>query len=104
MLSRRCLAVSLVMGIVGVFALSPAYTQTKVNSSGTGGIHQIKGKVYLPSGMALDIPIEVELQSTTFGSLKLITDASGSFAFQNLAPGPYTVVVNAGDKFEVARE
>jgi tetratricopeptide (TPR) repeat protein len=33
-----------------------------------------------------------------------MTDVSGSFAFENLAPGSYTVIVNAGNQFEVARE
>jgi tetratricopeptide (TPR) repeat protein len=58
----------------------------------------------MPSGMPSDTPIEVELQSTTYASLKLMTDASASFVFENLAPGPYTVVVNAGDQFEPTRE
>ena len=104
MLSGRTLSAFLVILVFGSLALSAAFAQTKVNSSGTGGINQIKGKVYLPSGSPLDTPVEVELQSTTFASLKLRTDASGSFAFENLLPGPYTVVVDAGEQFEVARE
>src|SRR4051794_21044471 len=104
MLSGRTLSAVIFIGTLVVFAFSPTFAQTKTNSSGTGGIHQIRGKVYLPSGMPSNTPIEVELQSTTFASLKLITDASASFVFENLAPGPYTVVVNAGDQFEPTRE
>src|SRR5215203_549875 len=77
--------------------------QSRTNQSGTGGIHQIRGKVYLPSGKSFDTPIEVELQAT-FTSLKVFTDRGGSFVFENLSPGSYTVVVNAGDPFEPSRE
>ena len=104
MLSGRSLSTLLVIGMIGAFVLAPTLAQTKTNSSGTGGIHQIRGKVYLPNGMALDTPIQVELQSTSYANLNLMTDASASFVFENLAPGPYTVVVNAGDQFEPARE
>ncbi|MEO8573811.1 MAG: tetratricopeptide repeat protein [Pyrinomonadaceae bacterium] len=77
--------------------------QSRTNQSGTGGIHQIRGKIYLPSGKTFDTPIEVELQAT-FTSLKVFTDRGGSFIFENLAPGSYTVVVNAGEQFETTHE
>src|SRR5690348_16318351 len=104
MLSGRFVSALFVLGLVGGFALTSSFAQTKVNSSGTGGINQIRGKVYQPNGTAIDTPIEVELQSSTFGSLKLTTDMSGAYVFEHLSPGPYTVVVNAGDQFEIARE
>ena len=104
MFSGRFYAIFVVLGMCFVADFSSVAAQTKTNISGTGGIHQIRGKVYLPNGTSIDSPIEVELQSTAFASLKLITDVSGSFAFENLAPGSYAVVVNAGERFEVARE
>ena len=104
MLSGRTFSAFLIVGIFFALAFAPTFAQTKVNSTGTGGIHQVKGKVYMPNGSATDFSIEVELQSNNYGSLKLRTDASGSFAFENLAPGPYTVIVNAGEQFEIARE
>lgn len=104
MFSGRVAAFFVVLGICLVAQLSSVAAQTKTNISGTGGIHQIKGKIYLSNGTAVDTPVEVELQSTAFASLKVITDVSGSFAFENLAPGSYTIVVNAGEQFEVSRE
>ena len=104
MLSGRTFFALLIVGVVFALTFNVTDAQTKVNSTGTGGIHQVRGKVYMPNGSATDLSIEVELQSNNFGSLKLRTDASGSFAFENLAPGPYTVIVNAGEQFEVARE
>ena len=104
MLSGRLSLWFLVLGMFAVCAVLPAISQTKTNITGTGGIHQIRGKIYLPSGLSYDSPIEVELQSTTDATLKVTTDVSGSFAFVNLAPGSYTIVVNAGEQFEVVRE
>jgi len=73
-------------------------------STGTGGNHVIQGKVFFPSGRRAEGTIQVKLQSYISGELSLIADSSGSFIFAGLAPGNYTVVVVAGDEYEVARE
>ena len=79
------------------------FAQSRVNSSGTGGSNEVRGKVYLPSGQSSDIPVEVELQSS-FSSLKVFTDRGGAFVFQNLTPGTYSLLVHAGDQFAETRE
>lgn len=79
------------------------YGQSRTNQSGTGGIHSVRGKLYLPSGQSFETPVEVELRAI-FTSLRVFTDRAGSFVFQNLAPGSYTLTVNAGDQFEPANE
>lgn len=86
-----------------IFPLERSYGQSRTNQSGTGGMNQVRGKVYLPTGQSLDSPVEVELQAS-FTSLKVFTDAGGAFVFQNLAAGSYTLVVNAGAQFEPSRE
>ena len=64
-----------------------------------------QGAKYIPQTVStFDTSIEVQLESTSYGTLKVSTDDAGSYAFTNLGPGNYTVVVNAGDQFEVARE
>ena len=79
--------------------------QSRTNTSGTGGIHEIRGKIYLPSGKTMDSPVEVELQSiSNFATLKVTTDREGTYSFRNLQPGNYTVIVKAGDQFEESRE
>src|SRR5687767_590336 len=79
------------------------YGQSRTNQSGTGGIHEVRGKLYLPNGQSFETPVEVELRAA-FTSLKVFTDRAGTFVFQNLAPGSYTLTVNAGDQFESASE
>lgn len=73
-------------------------------STGTGGIHQIRGYVFFPSGRRAEGTIVVKLQPINGGEITVIPDSSGSFIFGSLSPGRYTVVVNAGDDYEVARE
>jgi tetratricopeptide (TPR) repeat protein len=74
------------------------------DSTGTGGNHIISGKIFFPSGRRAEGTIQVKLQSFGAGEMSTIADASGSFSFTSLSPGNYTLVVNAGDDYEVARE
>ncbi|HKP67634.1 MAG TPA: tetratricopeptide repeat protein [Pyrinomonadaceae bacterium] len=88
-----------------VFSGTYGTAQSRTNASGTGGMHEIRGKLYLPTGKTLDNPVEVELHSiSNFSTLKVITDREGAFAFRNLAPGNYQVVAHAGEQFEESRE
>lgn len=73
-------------------------------NTGTGGIHLIQGYIYFPSGRRAEGTIVVKLQSYTQGEITVLPDSSGSFSFNSLSPGNYTVVVNAGDDYEIARE
>ncbi len=102
---RSALLTAVVSAFTFLLVSSPPdlCAQSRTNQSGTGGIHQIRGRIYLPTGQSLDTPIEIELQST-FTSLKVFTDRSGAFVFQNLAPGNYSIIVNAGENFETSRD
>jgi tetratricopeptide (TPR) repeat protein len=74
------------------------------SSTGTGGIHVIQGYIFFPSGRKADGNIVVKLQSYNSGELQVIADSSGAFTFSGLAPGNYTVVINAGNDYEISRE
>ena len=74
------------------------------SSSGTGGKDLIKGYVFFPSGRRAEGSIQVKLESYNSGELTAIADSSGAFTFSALAPGNYTVVVIAGEDYEIARE
>lgn len=100
-LSTRLLFISL-----GMLLLTPvAYAQGSGRSStGTGGNHLIQGYVFFPSGRKAEGTIIVKLTSLQYGDLQVIPDSSGTFTFSSLAPGSYTVIVNAGDEYEISRE
>lgn len=74
------------------------------SSTGTGGIHIIQGYIFFPSGRRAEGTIVVKLQSYNSGELQVVPDSSGSFSFTSLAPGNYTVIVNAGNDYEISRE
>jgi tetratricopeptide (TPR) repeat protein len=74
------------------------------DSTGTGGNHIIQGKIFFPSGRRAEGSIQIKLQSYAAGEISTMADSSGSFTFTSLSPGNYTVVVNAGDDYETARE
>jgi tetratricopeptide (TPR) repeat protein len=73
-------------------------------STGTGGKHIIQGKIFFPSGHKAEGSIQVKLESLANAEISVMTDSSGSFTFASLSPGNYTVVVAAGEDYEIARE
>ena len=75
-----------------------------VDSTGSGGRHSIKGRVVFPSGQRADVRLPIRLESMSGGDMTVMSDINGTFGFQSLRPGSYTVVVNGGDFFENARE
>jgi tetratricopeptide (TPR) repeat protein len=74
------------------------------SSTGTGGVHIIQGYIFFPSGRKAEGTIVVKLESLQYGELQAIPDSSGTFTFSALAPGSYTVVVKAGEEYEITRE
>jgi Tfp pilus assembly protein PilF len=75
-----------------------------VDMTGTGGRHTIQGRIYYPSGRRSDSRLKIKLQTFNAGELSVFSDPNGSFSFKGLDPGSYTVIVEAGDAYETARE
>jgi tetratricopeptide (TPR) repeat protein len=91
--------------LIILLLLIPVFVRGQgVASTGTGGSHIIKGYVFFPSGRKADGSIQVKLQNSNSGEITVMADTNGSFTFQSLAAGNYTVVVNAGENYEIARE
>ncbi len=94
----------LVVGVVLSFLETSVYAQMGRNSSGTGGKHTIQGSIFMPNGIRPETSINVKLESTSYSSLSVVADRNGGFSFSNLVPGSYTIVIDAGEKFETTRE
>lgn len=75
-----------------------------VDQTGTGGRHTIQGRIYYPSGRRSDVRVKVKLENFQSGELSVFSDPNGSFVFKGLEPGSYTVVVDGGEDYEIARE
>lgn len=97
---------SLFLGLTVVLVCAgPARSQSGVDSMGTGGKNRIQGRIYFPSGRRSDLAnIKVTLESSSSERILVIADMNGSFTFNNLAPGNYSVTVEAGPDYETARE
>ena len=69
------------------------------------GSNVIQGRVLFPAGQSV-VQVKVNLEGTggAFSSMSTATDQDGRFRFRGLAPGSYSVVVDAGSQYEKARE
>ena len=72
--------------------------------SGTGGTRSIQGHVISPLGRLPESRIRVTIDSTNGGARSVVVGEDGTFIFNNLEPGPYTLTIDAGKEYEVIRE
>jgi Tfp pilus assembly protein PilF len=100
------LSVIFLVSLVILLSLSSVHAQSGggVDQTGTGGRHTIQGRIYFPSGRRSDTRVKVKLENFNAGELSVLSDPNGSFVFRGLEPGSYTVVVDAGEDYEIARE
>jgi tetratricopeptide (TPR) repeat protein len=94
----------LCVGFILLVSFVSVAAQSGVDFGGTGGKHIIQGRLYFPSGRRADLSVKVRLESPAAGELTVFADLNGSFSFRNLSAGSYTVVVDAGEEYEIHRE
>lgn len=70
---------------------------------GTGGKHMIQGMIFYENGRRLDRRAKVRLRSLSMENF-VMSDDTGSFSFRRLRDGSYTVIVDAGNDYEIATE
>ncbi|HEV2860315.1 MAG TPA: tetratricopeptide repeat protein [Pyrinomonadaceae bacterium] len=102
LVSRCALAAALV-----ALWCAPAAAQgggSGTDSAGNGGKHSIRGRIYFPSGQRSDSGLKVRLVSTGFGDVTVLSDTNGSFNFQRLRPGSYSIIIEGGDNYETVQE
>ena len=104
--SFRILSLVILLLLLALATRHPALAQSGggVDQTGTGGRHTIQGRIYFPSGRRTDTRVQVKLETFNSGELSVFSDPNGSFVFNGLEPGSYTVVIDAGVDYEVARE
>ena len=104
--SQRFSHLAIFGALVLLLSLSSVSAQSGggVDQLGTGGRHTIQGRIYFPSGRRSDARIKVRLENFNAGELSVLSDPNGSFVFKGLEPGSYTVVVDAGEAYEIASE
>lgn len=70
------------------------------------GTHSIQGRIHFPAGQPVNSRVvKVNLETTSSaGGMSTMTDEDGTFRFNGLPPGSYSVVVDVGKQYEAARE
>ena len=96
-----CAAVLLLVSLTSSFAQGVGAGRDLADS---GGQHVLTGRIYFPTQPAGDIRIKVRLESTSAPSISTSSNADGVFRFGGLNTGYYTVIVDAGEQYEVFRE
>ncbi len=71
--------------------------------SGTG-TNTIQGRVYFPEGHPPNKGFKISLDSVEDSGRSTYTDQDGSFRFNSLKAGSYTITVDGGKDYENARE
>lgn len=101
---RSSVYITILLLLLLIQCAPAARAQAGTDSTGTGGLNTISGRIYFPSGRAADMRAKVLLETMTSSRLSVIADNDGAFRFKNLAPGSYTVVIDAGEDYEIVRE
>jgi Tfp pilus assembly protein PilF len=102
--NARMLCVAVFVLSIAACAKAQAPGSSRGLSSGDG-THTIQGRVFFPSGQALTgMSVKVNLESTNGEGASTSTDQDGSFRFNRVRGGNYSVVVDGGKEFESARE
>ncbi len=103
LLSLTALAILLLSSAALSHAQAPGSSRGLASGDGR---NMIQGRVYLPSGQSISgRTVKVSLESVSaFGNMSAVADQDGAFRFTSLQAGSYTVVVDAGNEFEKARE
>jgi len=70
---------------------------------GTGGRNTIQGNIFFSNGRRVDRRVKLRLRSISSDQFAM-SDDSGSFSFRRLQGGTYTLMVDAGNDFEIAYE
>jgi len=74
------------------------------DTAGSGGNSAIEGHIISPTGKLPDTRVRVTLDSVNSGQRVTFAGEDGSFNFNGLEGGSYSLVIDAGKEFEVARE
>src|SRR6185295_16599699 len=67
---------------------------------GSEGNNSIQGKIYFPREPKSGRRLRVKLESTNLGMQTTVTDDDGTFRFNGLGFGPFTITIEPGEDYE----
>src|ERR1051325_2764793 len=105
MFSRINFATIFVSAFVLLAASATASAQGGVGSTRglpetSGGSNMVQGHIYFPEGDPGGKRLRVSLESTDEMGKTTQSDGDGSFLFNSLKPGAYTIIVDGGKDYD----
>ena len=95
---------ALLLSAAAYSASAQAIGANRGDTSGSGGHSSIEGHIISPTGKLPETRIRITLDSVNSGQRVTFANDDGSFNFNGLEGGSYTLVIDAGKEFEIARE
>lgn len=95
---------TLLLSAFAINASAQAIGAHRGDTAGSGGNSSIQGHVISPTGKLPDTRVRITLDSVNSGQRVTFAGDDGSFNFNGLEGGSYSIVIDAGKEFEVARE
>ncbi len=94
--------------VVVLFAFASLQAQgvgsTRGLANSSSGIHTIQGRIYDLTGKPFDQRLRIRLEAQHTSTLYASTDSDGTFMFNSLQNGDYTLTVEGGESYENAVE
>ncbi len=103
-LLTKALVCAVLLPAVVSAARAQAIGAHRGDTAGSGGNSSIQGHVISPTGKLPETRVRVTLDSVNSGSRITYANDDGSFNFNGLEGGSYSLVIDAGKEFELARE
>lgn len=103
-LTTKSLLLTLLLSAAVTNASAQAIGAHRGDTAGTGGNSSIQGHIISPTGRLPESRVRITLDSNDSSGRTTFADDDGSFNFNGLAAGPYSLVIDAGKEFEVVRE
>lgn len=103
-LITKSLLLTLLLSAASMNASAQAIGAHRGDTAGTGGNSSIQGHIISPTGRLPESRVRITLDSNDSSGRTTFADDDGSFNFNGLAAGPYSLVIDAGKEFEVVRE
>lgn len=94
---------SAIISIALLLIFCPVKIDAQSRASVGNGVNKIQGRVRFPSNSPA-VSVRVRLESTNISNVLTVTDSEGMFYFNGLDAGQYTIIVEAGEDYEIFRE
>lgn len=103
-LLNKSLLFALLLSAAALNAGAQAIGAHRGDTAGTGGNSSIQGHIISPTGKLPETRVRITLDSNNSSQRIAFADDDGSFNFNGLEGGPYSLTIDAGKEFELARE